>query len=77
MPQSLGSYHVGRPSPLGVNGGDGDLLLGVEADQAERVLGAQAADWTRTICDIQQFSLRANNKSCGLQDVPLLFVPAA
>lgn len=77
IPHSLCSYHIGRPSSLGVDGGDGDLLLGVEADKAERVLGAQAADWTRTICDIQQFSLRANNKSCGLQDVPFLFVPAA
>jgi len=71
----LAPYHIGCPSPLGIDRGDGDLLLGVEADEAQRVLGAQAANRTRTVCDIEQISLRINNKSCGLEDIPLLFVP--
>ena len=73
----LTPHCVGCPSPLRIDRGDGDLLLGVEADEAECVLGAQAADRTRTICDIQQLSLWIKDKRRGLEDVPLLFVPTA
>ena len=76
-PHFLCSYHICRPSSLRIDGGDGDLLLGVEADNAERVLGAQSADRTRTVCDIQKFSLRVDDKSRGLQNVAFLLVPAA
>ena len=40
------SCDIRGPSLLWIDGGNGDFLLGVEADKAKRVLGAQPADWT-------------------------------
>src|SRR3954464_14821364 len=63
----LTPHYVGCPSPLWIDRGDGDLLLGVEADEAECVLGMQTADRTRTVCDIQQLTLRIKDKPRGLE----------